>query len=992
LAKNVPRPVTHEKCKVLLLAANPVNRGTLDLDEEIHEIETKIRMAEYRDAVEFIPKVAVRPDDLQQYLLQYLPRVVHFSGHGTKCNEIVLKDSQGKAKSVSGKALKGLFREFRGNVRGVVLNACYSEGQAKAITEVLDFAIGMNDAIRDDAAIVFAASFYRAIGFNSSVGEAYRLAVNALDIEGIPQANVPVLLVREGVDADTIYLLGLEPPRPPVVHNVPYLSLGDWFKGREEVLKDLERGLAEGGAAAITQVQAVHGLGGIGKTRLAVEYAWRAVRNERYGAVLFVRADSPEGLRSNLAGLAKEEALNLPEKQAKDEEEQYQAVLRWLRDGVPVPRPDAGNKVPWLLVFDNADTEEAARALEDLLPVLTRGHVLITSRLRRWSAAVRLRDLGLLSPADAKDFLLDRTAGRRVETPDDAALAGKLAELLGRLPLALEQAAAYIGHQCCTFARYVEEWDAERERVLEWYDEQEMMKYPASVAVTWQRTFDRLKPFAKAMLRLAAFLAPDPIPLAMFEEGSGIVSDAVKLLVGKKAAAHGASPMLDAIGSLAAYCLITRQEKTFTVHRMVQEVIRTQVPPKERRAWIEKTLHVVNGYAPEESDDVRTWPVLDVLRPHAEVVAGLADDAGIVEPTTRLMSVLGTFLHYKGLYKEAERWKRRALEIDEASFGPDHPEVATDLNNLAQLLKATNRLSEAEPMMRRALEIGEASFGSDHPEVATDLNNLAGLLKDTNRLSEAEPLYRRALEIDEASFGPHHPNVARDLNNLALLLKATNRLSEAEPMMRRVLEIGEASFGPDHPTVAIRLNNLAGLLQATNRLSEAEPMAHRALEIDEASFGPDHPNVARDLNNLALLLQATNRLPEAEPLYRRALEIDEASFGPDHPNVARDLNNLALLLQDTNRLSEAEPLYRRALEIDEASFGPDHPNVAIRLHNLALLLQDTNRLSEAEPMMCRALEISEKSLGTDHPNTRTVRENYESLLIMMGNEGVEADE
>ena len=181
--------------------------------------------------------------------------------------------------------------------------------------------------------------------------------------------------------------------------------------------------------------------------------------------------------------------------------------------------------------------------------------------------------------------------------------------------------------------------------------------------------------------------------------------------------------------------------------------------------------------------------------------------------------------------------------------------------------------------MRRALAIDEHAYGADHPNVATSLNNLAQLLQDTNRLGEAEPLMRRALAIDEQLYGPDHPNVASDLNNLAQLLKDTNRLGEAEPLMRRALEIDESAYGPDHPEVAISLNNLAQLLQATNRLGEAEPLMRRALEIDEQSYGPDHPDVAIDLNNLARLLQDTNRLGEAEPLMRRALAINEKSLG-----------------------------------------------------------------------------------------------------------------
>jgi len=293
------------------------------------------------------------------------------------------------------------------------------------------------------------------------------------------------------------------------------------------------------------------------------------------------------------------------------------------------------------------------------------------------------------------------------------------------------------------------------------------------------------------------------------------------------------------------------------------------------------------------------------------------------------------------------------------------------------------RYAAIEPLCRWALRLADERFGVGHAETAIALNNLAQLLKATNRLAEAEPLMRRALAIDEKSFGPEHPKVAIRLNNLAALLKATNRLAEAEPLMRRALAIDEKSYGPEHPEVATDLNNLAQLLQDTNRLAEAEPLMRRVVEIFEKSYGPEHPNVARALNNLAQLLQATNRLAEAGPLMRRALDIAEASYGPEHPNVAISINNLAQLLKATNRLAEAEPLMRRALDIDEASFGPAHPNVATDLNNLARLLQDTNRLAEAEPLMRRALVIVLKftcATSHEHPGLQTIFGNYWQVL------------
>ena len=273
--------------------------------------------------------------------------------------------------------------------------------------------------------------------------------------------------------------------------------------------------------------------------------------------------------------------------------------------------------------------------------------------------------------------------------------------------------------------------------------------------------------------------------------------------------------------------------------------------------------------------------------------------------------------------------KRRLKEIEQMLAElQKQPSEERDLQQERRLLQAAaemyytmSQYEKTEPLLRRLLIIDEGQYGPDHPKVAIRLNNLAQLLEATNRLDEAEPLMRRALEIDEAAFGPDHPNVAIRLNNLAQLLKATNRLDEAEPLMRRALEIDEAAFGPDHPNVAICLNNLAHLLYATNRLDEAEPLMRRSLEIDQASFGPDHPKVARALNNLAQLLKATNRLDEAEPLMRRHLEIllkFTRDTGHQHQHLSTAINSYAGLLRDLGR-SETES--RRELDALLAQYG-----------------------------------------------------------------------
>jgi hypothetical protein len=200
--------------KVLFVAANPVDTPPLRLDEEIRQIAAKIRAAEHRDSLELVSRWAARPDDLQQALLEHRPHVIHFSGHGTHAGQILLNDEGGRIKPVSREALVHLFRTLKDNLRVVLLNACWTRPQAEAIAEVVDCTIGMNRPIGDAAAIVFAASFYRALGFGRSVWEAFELGKAALLLEGIPEAGTPELLTRKGVDATELVLVGPSPAAP----------------------------------------------------------------------------------------------------------------------------------------------------------------------------------------------------------------------------------------------------------------------------------------------------------------------------------------------------------------------------------------------------------------------------------------------------------------------------------------------------------------------------------------------------------------------------------------------------------------------------------------------------------------------------------------------------------------------------------------------------------------------------------------------------------
>lgn len=733
--------------------------------------------------------------------------------------------------------------------------------------------------------------------------------------------------------------------------SLPYQSIGNDFKGREGFNQELLQIFSEAKKPLTAIV--IDGLGGIGKTRIAVEFARKHLND--YTAILFIQAGAVETFKSNIAHLSNAHILDLREQKATDEDEQYTAVVKWLNQ-----------YSNWLLIIDNADTTEVCKKIETFLSTLQHGNILITTRINTWSRQVIRKEPGVLHKDDAKAFLLETTDGSRINKETDNEYATIIADELGCLALALEQARAYIATMELSLEDYYKSWSSNRHNILAWFDEQQM-QYPASVAITWQTSFNQLSDNATKLLNRLAWLASEPIPKSLLEVE---IPDTKTIIA------------TDAWMELKKYSLVTSTEdKTaFTVHRLVQEITRSRLDSETSLQTLTDSLNWIDRAFDSDPEDIKNWPLLEPLLPHVLTIIDFAQNNTINNPTSRLMNQAGVLFLHKALYISAEPLMRKSLQIDEETYGSDDHSVAVRLNNLAQLLQRTNRMTEAEPLMRRALNIDEKNFGSNDSNVGIRLNNLAILLQDTNRIQEAEPLMRRALQISEINSGPDHPNVAVCLNNLARLLEYTNRIDEAEAFMRRALHIYEEHLGMTDPSTATALNNLALLLKDTNRMEEAEPLMRKALYIDEQIYGPNHPNVARDLSNLALLLQKTNRIEESEELMRRSLYIDEVSLGSDHPNVAIRLNNLASLLKDTNRLMEAEPLMRKALQIDEVSLGPNHPNVSRDLNNLAQLLQDTNRMREAEPLMYRALNITEISFGSDHPKV-AIRLSNLSLLL-----------
>ena len=758
------------------------------------------------------------------------------------------------------------------------------------------------------------------------------------------------------------------PPSGGPWWNVPYPRNPD-FTGREAILAQLEAALASGTPAALSQ--AIAGLGGVGKTQTAVEYAYR--HRDQYRAVLWVRADTETSLASGYRELA--EVLGLPEKDESDSNKVVAAVRRWL-----------GREPGYLLILDNADDPALVKPY---LPPDPKGHVLLTSRAHNFDVlGIRKPiELPVLTPDEALEFLLKRTGREGPLDPAEQDAARTLAEELGYLPLALEQAAAYMVEHEEAFSVYLAAYRALRLKLL---DEMGPVagEYPETVRTTWKRSFDAVaaaSPASIALLRLSAFFAPDAIPYELILEGASELGEPLaSALASPPGGDHALNELLT---PLARHSLVRRdpEARTYSVHRLVQAVLLDELTAATRKDLAERAVKALNRTFPDV--EYANWPRCERLVPHALAARGWIESEDLRVPeAVRLLNKAGWYLYDRARYAEAEPLYRQVLAIREQAMGPDHPDTALSLNDLGVMILAQDRYAEAEPLFRRALAIREAVLGPDHPDTATSLNNLAVLLRDQGRYGEAEPLFRRALAIREAVLGPDHPDTAISLNNLALLLQAQGRYGEAEPLFRRALAIREEALGPDHPDTARSLNNLARLLRAQGRPEEASRCSAgrwRSARRRWARTTPTRPPASTTWRSCSgpragpgrrsrcsagrwrsarrrwarttptrppasttwrCCSGAQGRSGEAEPLLPPGAGDPRGGAGPRPPRhghrASTTWRSCSGPRAGTGRRSRC---YRRALAIREEALGPDHPDTAHSLNNLAELLRAQGR-------------------------------------------------
>jgi len=576
-------------------------------------------------------------------------------------------------------------------------------------------------------------------------------------------------------------------------------------------------GIDAGAAVALT------GLGGIGKTQLALEYAYR--HRDEYGVVWWVRTEDGATLAADYAELAT--ALGLAEHEAKEQVVVVAAVRLWLEQ-------NAG----WLLVFDNAESREAVR---DYVPQ-GRGAVIITSRAPVWSGVATRLGLEVLAPAEAVAFLCKRSGDA------DAAAAAALAEALGRLPLALEQAASYIEETGGSLQNYRQLFEEHHAALLQ--QGRPSTDYPDTVATTWTLSIGKIDEAARALLNLCAFFAPEGIPLDAIREKTGDLPSPLDSV-----AADGVQ-LDSAIAGLLRFSLIGRKGEDLSVHRLVQAVVRNRLEAAEQQAWAAAAVRLLNTQFPFDSDDVRTWPTCARLLPHALQAVDWAEAlAAAPEVSAVLLNQAGLYLRGRADFVGARALSEQALRISETAYGPDHPRVATCASNLGSVLQEQGDYAGARALYERALRIGEAALGAEDPTVAIRLNNLGEVLRAQGDYAGARALLERALRIDEAAYGPDHPNVGTDANNLGNVLRNLGDYAGARALYERALRIDEAALGAEHPNVAVRLNNLGGVLRVQGDLAGARAQYERALRISRAALGDEHPSTKTFRQHLEILLR-----------------------------------------------------------------------------------------------------------------------------------------
>ncbi|HEU5378360.1 MAG TPA: FxSxx-COOH system tetratricopeptide repeat protein, partial [Ktedonobacteraceae bacterium] len=757
----------------------------------------------------------------------------------------------------------------------------------------------------------------------------------------------------------------------PSLWTVPY-ARNLCFTGREEVLQTIHAWLATAQSVASTQAVALSGMGGIGKTQVAIEYAYRY--RQEYHAVFWLGAETSENLITSLQQMA--DLIQLPAHEAADQSRLMAASRRWFV-----------THRGWLVIIDNVEDLDV---LQPLLPLPGQGALLLTTRRQAVGTLARPLALPPMSEEEGINLLLARSGLSSLHSPEiplsqNAATIAQAAELvrfLEGLPLALDQAGSYLQETGCQFADYLQRCHEQHREMLARRG-LHGGSHPASVTTTVTLSAEQVArehPAASDLLRLCAFLHADAIPEEMLVAGSPYLGP----VLGPAVADPYQFDLM--LAALRGASLVNRQgeQKTLSVHRLVQSVLRDQMQPAEIRLWHERVALMLNAAFPCVTFD--TWVQCERQVAHVLVnLPFLEQRESPLPEASELLFRAGSYLLARGRLAAAEPLLQRAVALQEQAPGADARTLCERLEKLAELHWMQGKYALAEQLLQQALTLDEQEPGSAHPRIAGALNILGELYWMQGKYEQAESVHLRALRVQEQALAPSFARISETLHNLGVLYYSQGKYEQAEALYQRALVMREEHLGAEHPETAGSLNALGLLYWSEEKYEQAEPVLKRALEIREKQLGADHPDIGASLNNLAALYRAQGKYEQAENLYQRALLVHEEQLGPEHPDTAASLNNLADLYRTQGKDEQAEALHLRALAIREQQLGREHPDTALSLNNLAVLYRNQKNYEQAEPLFVRALAIREQQLGAEHPDTATSLHGLALLRQMQGN-------
>ncbi|GCE29931.1 tetratricopeptide repeat protein [Dictyobacter alpinus] len=787
------------------------------------------------------------------------------------------------------------------------------------------------------------------------------------------------------------------------------------FTGRQELLAALDQQFAPAPLvastgirrAALTQSQAIKGLGGIGKTQIAIEYAYHAREQQRYTHTLWINAASEETLLSGLAAL-KEVVPAISVHNENDQRALASEALRWLEQC----------QDPWLLIYDNADD---LSFLPAYLPATGNGSILLTTRANSTSLMTSSLEIEPLSIEEATRLLLHRAQFEEEVTPQERVDASTIAMALGLFPLAIDQAGAYLEETGCNLQDYLTIFHQHRYELLVRRGKQ-ASGYPDSVATTWNLSFQRVEatnPAAAEFLQLCAFLAPDQIPEELLIKGAAYWPPTLQQAVTDR---FQFNQMLEA---LLAFSLVKRVGKTrqLSLHRLVQVVQLDRMSAEKQRQWAQRVVLAMNALFPENPAQTESWSLCQRYLDQVQACDTLIQNYQLLSPeAASLLSRAGTYLAGRAVYSLAEPLHQQALTIWQRSQETDPLPVAKQLVRLATLYYGWGKYKQAEQFYQQAFSLYKRPETQEDRGVGTAMRGLANLYNNQEKNAQAEALYLRAIDFQEQRFGPDYLEISLSLSGLGYVYVKQKNYTQAEALYSRSMHLIEKQLDPDHLDVAYSLLGLAIVYGHQERYEEAEHIYRRVLRIREKHLGPEHFLVGFVWHELAKLYQKQGKYQEAENCYRRALKIREEQLGPRHSNVVDSLNRLGNLYHEQKRYAQAEECFRHVLRINEQLQTPDplrtsdvtlelaimyseqrkdeaaerhfqhalylfeqilqldDERLAEALYHLARFRQAQDRTQEAIELYQRALQIQQQVLGADNPITIATLQSMQEAL------------